>query len=904
MSPAVKVMLKKSRWLSLAFLVPLVLLLTPRAWSADEGFDVEGEVRDTAGKPVADAHVSYSVRPAFVHYKDTHTDAEGRFTLTGIAKDFEETIFVEAKGFGPASRRATPAKGHDAPYLKFILAEGHSATGRVVDAAGNPIEGATVIPMLFEQFPPTPYAFGDRVTTDAEGRFALHDLPAEGVRADVLKQGYAAARTIAILVDGETEVQLSAPGVIKGCVVDEETGRPLDGFSVRLYGRGRYYSTADGAFVLDERGVAVGDAIEVAVTAPGYGETHVRVTAVPRDSTEPPAVVKLGKARFLRGTVTDVRTGAPIAGAHVVLIRADTVPGFLRMDVFEKINEYQDYLLTSSDEAGEFKFALGLEEDRRLSLVARHVGYGPILLAEVPLDEPVAIRLERTGSILCRTTGLAEVEPTTWHVSVSAGPLEVGRASLEPDGTATIANVPAGAARRVYLRSRDRVEMVAHVDVLPGETAEVDFANLPGPCLTGRVTCAGAPVESTSILVHAGPHQWNVGLARTNPEGKYVIRGIDPGHYTVRALNDAFNHAPGAYASTELVMTEEDARLDFSFPGGNITGRLLDTEGEPAAGLHVEAVPVLEPDAPARRVITGCRLDQLSCLVYSNYDIYESRIKEGLRVTRSLGRQSGPPNDAEAAPDGSFRFEYLAPGEYRLRGGRSDGRGDIATATVVLEKDGDSAEVELRMAPPATLRVKVVAADSGKPVAGARTLICAADGVFITSSLPPKEEASEHTSRSTRSDDAVLIEHGGMPPGDYGVWIVTPGYAAQWVAPVETSADPPRRVELQPAGSFRFKLADGALSKGTEAYLVYRITDINGNPVFPGGDALNRGPLESGAVALTGPNADGFLLNILVPGFYTVEWEVQPVSGYDTSFSGKTEAQAWTEIETVITLAR
>jgi beta-lactamase regulating signal transducer with metallopeptidase domain len=861
------------------------------AADAPEGFAVEGEVRDTEGKPVAGAHVSYSVRRTYAHYRDTRTDEEGRFKLSGIAEDFEETIFVEASGFAPASQRTRPAKGENVPRLTFTLTEGHSATGRVVDADGNPVEGATVITTLFQQFPPMPHEYGSRATTDAEGRFTLRNLPAETVFVHVSKKGHAPARQKSIVVDGETEIELSSSGVLKGQVVDEETGIPLDGFTMRSFSGDKYFSTADGVFVL-EGSYSLGASYPVVIAAPGYGETHARIPAVPPDSNDPPALVKLGKARLLRGTVTDAQTGDPLSGADVVLMREDRTPGYLRMDVFEKINEYQGYLLTSSDEAGGFEFALGADEDRWLCLVARHKEYGPVILPDLRPDEAIEIRLQRTGKLLVRTAGVPGVEAGTGRVEVYDGPLLVASAAIGQDGTATVEDVSAGPARRVHLKSRNGLAQVAHVDVQPGETAEVDFANLPGPRLTGRVTCVGAPKSGVSVCAYPTKGQWFMGMGHTDEDGMYVIRGLPPGRYLIHAREKPPVYAPVASVSADLVMTDEDARLDFTLPGGRLTGRLLDAEGKPVPGIRVEAVPLLDPDTSAQRVIQGFRTEDRQCRVYSSYDIYESGTREGLLVTRSLGRQSGAPCDAESEPDGRFSINYLRPGEYRLRGARRDGRGDIATASVVIEMDGDSVDVELRMVPPETLRLQVVAAGTGEPVEGASALICATDGVFITSSL---------------SDEASLIEHDGMPAGEYGVWVFAPGYAAQWVTPVKTSADPmaaPRIVELQPGASFRFKLADGALDKRSAAYLVYRITDRDGNPVFPGGEALDDGPLETGAAALTGPNTEGYLLNTLTPGYYTVEWEVRPVSGYDTPFSGKAESQAWTELKTVITLAR
>jgi len=99
----------------------------------------------------------------------------------------------------------------------------------------------------------------------------------------------------------------------------------------------------------------------------------------------------------------------------------------------------------------------------------------------------------------------------------------------------------------------------------------------------------------------------------------------------------------------------------------------------------------------------------------------------GAQVTLLLEQ----PRKATTEEDGSFAFDHLAPGPYRLIAHKDAQASAIARARV----SATSEPVTLRVRPGATVAVRVVAADGGAPIAGAtvadraRAIITGADGI-------------------------------------------------------------------------------------------------------------------------------------------------------------------------------
>lgn len=145
-----------------------------------------GEVRTSRGDPVADADV---VLYTELGARRARTDANGAYAVSGLAPGAAK-LRVRAPGRAPVSRDVKiPDSGGLRPHAlpRVELATEGIVEGTVVDARGDPVQGARVA----RDRVPTYLAVGTAppgvAVTDARGRFKLGELP-EG---DVTLEGYA-----------------------------------------------------------------------------------------------------------------------------------------------------------------------------------------------------------------------------------------------------------------------------------------------------------------------------------------------------------------------------------------------------------------------------------------------------------------------------------------------------------------------------------------------------------------------------------------------------------------------------------------------------------------------------------------------------------------------------------------
>src|SRR5262245_9766579 len=73
-----------------------------------------------------------------------------------------------------------------------------------------------------------------KVSTDASGRFRLEDLAGPKVALALLPADSRPALNDDFEVDRDVEIALPGWGVIRGVVVDDETGAPVTSFNVKL----------------------------------------------------------------------------------------------------------------------------------------------------------------------------------------------------------------------------------------------------------------------------------------------------------------------------------------------------------------------------------------------------------------------------------------------------------------------------------------------------------------------------------------------------------------------------------------------------------------------------------------------------------------------------------------------
>ena len=230
----------------------------------------------------------------------------------------------------------------------FRLGQGRTIRGRVVDAKGRPIAGASITP----EFRGFLDLLGWRAETGADGRFQWTNAPLEVIVLNV--ENPAEGQMVRCFgpgaQDSEIVVTMPAPFRLRGKVVDAETGRPIDQFrliegivwthdfapedddSPPDWSLGRGDTIVGGRYEVRFPRLSVSDEIPglirllvIRIEAEGYAPAISRKYVVAEG--EQTCDFALRKHPWIKGTVR-APDGSPVAGAEVVVaVKGQPAPG-------------------------------------------------------------------------------------------------------------------------------------------------------------------------------------------------------------------------------------------------------------------------------------------------------------------------------------------------------------------------------------------------------------------------------------------------------------------------------------------------------------------------------------------------------------------------------------------------
>lgn len=735
-------------------------------------------------RPVAGAHVAVvprglrSLQFAEEVLAATHavTGADGRFRIESAPAGELDLVGVAEECLPAKGPRVMCADGLLALAGDFELPRGPMVSGRVVDSAGKPVEGAVVRwnPIDFRNFE-FDFSFApllaasvegfDYPRTDSDGRFTAGAFAGKGPhRIDFFKLGYANQRfewNPAERKD-EIEVTLRAGGAIEGIVMDLERKAPVTSFTIQTRDRietqidapgnnnpfsgGIVFEARDGRFRLDP--VKGGEKISFTVSAKGYLDKTVDDLTTPEGETLRGVIVELERGARIVGTVTDLE-GEPVAGAQVFAVPAD------RAESFERRN-----------------------------------------------------RRERRGA-----PELEQIPPGFRDFAAQLGLLGDSAVPSKADGTFELIGLEPGptvvlASHRDYVMGRSGTVIASN----EGEPAEVEIELSTGGGVFGRALdrfgrpVPGAIVIAASPANMAGEGRANGGAlyqGRTDAEGRYRIDRMAGGGYFLLLTrgDEALN--PTSFLGTlnfDLVTVPADERVEYD---------ILDTS---SGATRVFGV-VLDGGQPVSRgAITALSFES------------ESMLGLDLKI-------------AQIGTDGTYEFTGLAPGEYQFN---IDGQGRRGGVRVSAEiPDAPEFRLELRY-PEGGIEGRVVDARDGTPISGARVTarrVQTQDSGGWLGKLVAQESG---VSRETSGDDGAFkftrLDAGAFqitvaPPRGDGDGNDARRYAAAAPVTVQVRADQLERgleLRLPPALELFGRVLDEAGAAVRDAQLIATRVDLEG----------------------------------------------------------------------------
>ena len=514
------------------------------------GRSLKGRVIDAqSSQAIGNATISIGEGPIGLLSRSTQTDRDGRFVFYGVPNT-ELRVSVSSQGYV-----ATPPRLYlpEETGILIALSKAASAVGRVVDEQGRGIAGARVaavsvgtdpsprpvlsadslgvtggaVPPISAALSGTPASASAMAETRSsrDGTFRLQGLRPGRFRLVASHSTYASGHSQALRLRGGAEragirLVLMRGGAIEGRVVDAR-GYGVASASIELRGDGdplprTVMSASDGTF--EFQGVR-GNVVVTARTSNQLA-TRKRVRIAEGDRVAVTLQLSASVSE-LRGRAVD-DGGFPVERAQVTLIslRAGTK---LRRTTF-------------SDADGTFIFS-GLP-DPPYQLKAIHSEYSEAQVDRVSTTEAeVQVVLVQGISLQGRVVDDWTDEGVGGADLTLSGP---GRfeATTDDDGGFSFRNVSVG-AYTLQVRHPDydvhEVPVAVEASRYSPQAASIDSIRLPP---TGRIEgevldSEGEPVGGSEVAWGIKP-MWSR-KAKTDAQGKFVLRGVPPGQHPVTA---------------------------------------------------------------------------------------------------------------------------------------------------------------------------------------------------------------------------------------------------------------------------------------------------------------------------------------------------------------------------------
>lgn len=574
-----------------------------------------GRILDAQGRPVAAARIVIETAAAatreFFTPEGAHvevSDVEGRWTcshfptgseparLRVLHPDFAaRTVRCEVAGGLHSVSWADVRGGRSLVFLKPAV----RLTGRVVDPAGRPVEGARV------------FSGHDPVWTPADGGFSIPVEPGAAVRLHLVASGF--APTTAIMGTPQaaepTTLRLE-PGVELQLNLVDDSEQPVVGARMTIALEGGepfppWHGRTDAAGAVRWTGPPEGR-VRVSALQPGF----VYLDQHPLTVTAEPQHVPLRRLVEVRGRVVDAASGDPVSDFTVL-------PGVVRAGVVYS----EPAVRVTARDGG---FALRLQP--------------PVEGLRLGVEAPGYYRFTRDLRTTNELAGTATLRLTPGRTFTG----QVLRSGGAPVSGAQIALVPAG--QRVLL-GRGIIEAAAEWLARSDADGRFEFAPPAPPAhliavhpewgfarqpvaegagestltlaawgrLTGRALAAGeaSPGELVALASHPrDPFAFhlNAFVVRADERGDFTLPPVPPGEFLLGRWRDSrLSHAEAV-----TIPAGGEVAVAFPRPGWRLTGRAV-LPAEPldwSTGPHLAILRARDEEKPvAERTVYQLQLE-------------------------------------------------------------------------------------------------------------------------------------------------------------------------------------------------------------------------------------------------------------------------------------------------------
>lgn len=751
---------------------------------------LSGQVLGKEGQGLALASVSLvplDEKTTTLHAYDavTRSNEEGGWKLEGIAGG-RYSLGATAPGFLPYHQEVEVVSGQELDSLILQLSPGGVVlSGVVSDALGGSLAGAVVhvLPLGASGRQESPQSVGTQA--GAEGKYEIN-LASGNYLVWAFQEGYVSiSHRVQVGADSQTR-DFSLP---PASVVEGDVRRRSDGSNV-AHARVRYATNRATQFSYWDNTKGGGEVVADAkghfrITGLHSGSLQISANGADTATIEPTLVglgigeersdlvVYVDDAHTVRGRVVDKETRVGVAGIRV------STRGIEASELTDEQGGFELHALPSGSyrlnaEGGDYLariFGESLVVDSDIEDVIIEVSRGVYVKGRVEPATQAKVRIE-LGATEAMGPNLLVSTETEKDGSFTLGPMSPASFSLVAEsatgllGRADVTLPPEGLSGVVIaLEATGSVRGV----VVDGKGKAQDGLRVSMQRKQGD--------RQVSVIVNG--QNMLAKSSQTNPDGKFLIRGLEEGEYELvvldpqgQRMNWSKGEGTAAVAPLEIAIGKEQAktglRLEVETRDSSIYGVVLGPDGSPAADIwvRVSAMSAMELMMRSGRPPPADLSDK-----GAEESRVESRTEMRMVVEDDGGSAGAPELDLSSTSElppvltnekGEFSILDIKKGRYNLTA-----EGMRGTARAFMEVETDTA-VEVKLATLTSIEGTVTIAGSAVDnfvvhLEGAmrkRKEVRSEEGSFVMHRIDPGEYTIRVTAKGGEATEKVVVQAG------------------------------------------------------------------------------------------------------------------------------------------------